>query len=351
MTSLRFVLVVGVLISYGVLNGFIMPKPPIAFSQLATPTPLPPSAAKSTESSALMSQQQQSTAANTWTVGAPSPIPKMESAYASLDGKIYIIAGYGETGMRNKNSVEVYNTNNNTWNTSTAPVPTNLNHAAASTYNGKIYVVGGYLNGKIPSDKLFIYDPSQNSWEEGKSMPIARAALAAQFIGGMLYAVGGTSTGPLNVNEAYDPATDSWTEKAPMPTARQHIASAVVDGKLYVIGGRTAGKGSNLANSEAYDPKTNTWSKLAPMPTSRGGIAAAVVNGNIYVFGGEAPTQTFNNNEKYDPITNSWMEEGPMPTPRHGLAAVAIGTNIYVIGGGPQPDISFANVNQIYHVK
>jgi hypothetical protein len=40
-----------------------------------------------------------------------------------------------------------------------------------------------------------------------------------------------------------------------------------------------------------------------------------------------------------------------MSTARHGLAAVSMGTDIYVIGGGPQPDISFANVNQIYHVR
>jgi N-acetylneuraminic acid mutarotase len=275
----------------------------------------------------------------------------MESAYTSLGDKIYIIAGYGETGKRNKNSVEVYDTKNNTWNISTAPVPVNLNHAAAATYKGKIYVIGGYLDNKIPSNRLFIYDPAKNLWQEGKSTPTPRAALAAQFIGGTLYAIGGTSTGPLNVNEAYDPVTQTWTEKVPMPTARQHVASAAINGKLYVIGGRTGGKGSNLGNNEAYDPNTNSWSKMAPMPTSRGGIAAAVVNGNIYVFGGEAPIQTFNNNERYDPVANTWAEEAPMPTARHGLAALAIGTNIYVIGGGPQPDISFANVNQIYHSK
>ena len=47
---------------------------------------------------------------NSWTNGASSPTPKMESAYTSLGDKIYIIGGYGETGKRNKNSVEVYDT-------------------------------------------------------------------------------------------------------------------------------------------------------------------------------------------------------------------------------------------------
>ena len=42
---------------------------------------------------------------------------KMESAYTSLGDKIYIIRGYGETGKRNKNSVEVYDTKADTWST------------------------------------------------------------------------------------------------------------------------------------------------------------------------------------------------------------------------------------------
>jgi hypothetical protein len=39
-----------------------------------------------------------------------------------------------------------------------------------------------------------------------------------------------------------------------------------------------------------------------------------------------------------------WSFHPSMPTTRHGLAAPAIGDKIYVIGGGPEPDISFANV-------
>lgn len=144
-----------------------------------------------------------------WSNGASSPTPKMESAYTTIGDKIYIIAGYGETGKRNKNSVEVYDTKTDTW-TTTAPVPVNLNHAAAAALDGKIYVVGGYLDDKIPSNKLFIYDPTTDVWQEGKSMPTARAALTAQFIENILYAVGGTDdNNPLTVNEAYDPTTDT----------------------------------------------------------------------------------------------------------------------------------------------
>jgi hypothetical protein len=47
-----------------------------------------------------------------WSNGVSSPTPKMESAYTTAGDKIYVIAGYGETGKRNKNSVEVYDTKN-----------------------------------------------------------------------------------------------------------------------------------------------------------------------------------------------------------------------------------------------
>ena len=39
--------------------------------------------------------------------------------------------------------------------------------------------------------------------------------------------------------DVYDPAADSWQQMAAMPTARYSHASAVVDGKIYVSGGFT----------------------------------------------------------------------------------------------------------------
>ena len=39
-----------------------------------------------------------------------------------------------------------------------------------------------------------------------------------------------------------------------------------------------------------------------------------------------------------------------MPTARGGIAAAVVKGEIYVIGGGPAHDISFANVNEVFHV-
>ena len=106
-----------------------------------------------------------------------------------------------------------------------APLPLPLHHSASAVYNEKIYVVGGYLKQKVPTDKLFIYDPEINEWQEGKSLPTPRGAINAQFVNGILYVVGGVNASniPVDTNFAYDPKTDRWSTKSPMPTPRHHL--------------------------------------------------------------------------------------------------------------------------------
>lgn len=299
-----------------------------------------------------------------WSTGTEMQTPRSEVAGVLLKENIYIIGGFKltheEKDPTKTNTVEIYNTKNNTWIYAT-PLPQTMDHVAADQYNGKLYVVGGITGAQNnESNKLFIYDPVVDKWEERKSMPTARGALTANFIDGILYAVGGqnSSNFPISTNEAYDPSTDKWTIRTPMPTARHHAASAVVDGELYVIGGRSTERYSslpflNLNNNEKYDPKTDTWYQLEPMPSKRSGLGAASINGNIYVFGGQAPLRVYDNNEKYAPKIDEWTLQSPLPTPRHGLAAVPEGTkgNIYVIGGGTNSKDSVSASNEIFRTR
>jgi len=57
----------------------------------------------------------------------------------------------------------------------------------------------------MPSNKLFMYDPVEDKWSEGKSMPTARGSTAANFVNGTLYVTGGYGFSKvLDVNEAYN---------------------------------------------------------------------------------------------------------------------------------------------------
>lgn len=302
-----------------------------------------------------------------WEIGPNMSNARNELAAVLLDNKIYVIGGEDiAAGGNQKDTLEVYDIVNGKWlENKTAQMPASLDHTAAATYDGKIYVVGGFHERKTPTDKLYIYDPKKNEWDEGTPLPSARGALTADFINGTLYAIGGLNSShiPTNTNEAYDPKTNTWTTKSPMPTARHHISSAVIDGKLFVVGGRILGNGvmsedmdealSNFDRNEVYDPQSDSWEIREPMLVKRSGFTAAAHNGNMYVFGGEGIGEVYDSVEKYDPVSNGWTFEEPLPTGRMGLEAVAVDAKIYVIGGQliDQSGLVPLNVNEILHVK
>ena len=283
------------------------------------------------------------------------PTPRSELSAALLDGKIYAIGGTGAFGS--KDTIEVFDPVENTWDR-VSPLPLPLDHAGLTSYGGKLYLVGGFTvtpEGRQPTNNLLIYDPVVGKWEEGPPMPTARASLTADFVDGILYAIGGSTTdqneGQLSINEAYDPATNEWSEKAPMPTARHHATSSVVEGKIYVIGGRETDVPSNTDVNEVYDPKKDSWNSLSPMPTKRSAPASAVLDDDIFVFGGEKIEGSFSTNEKYDVNLDEWTEEIEMPTPRMGPAVVVFDDKIYVIGGKlTQSGDSVTKINEIFNV-
>ena len=280
-----------------------------------------------------------------WTVGSKMPTPRTEHLAASYGDKIYVIGGRDYSKNLHIDKLEIYDTREDLWRTDPKPIPQPVDHGAAAEYDGKIYVAGGFTKGKVPTDKLFIYDIEKDQWEEGTPLISPRGAMTAEFINGMLYVVGGLNSSqvPVNILEAYDPNADIWISKNPMPTARHHLESTVVDGKLFALGGRILGDGvpsedmheslTNFNRNEMYDPKTDTWVVKQKMLNKRSGFAADSFKEQIYVFGGEGVNETLDSVEKYDPITDKWTLQAPMPSKRMGLEAVTVDNKIFTIGG------------------
>ena len=304
-----------------------------------------------------------------WTIGKNMLSVRNELATVVLNDKIYAMGGEDiGSGGGQKDTVDVYDIEKNEWITgSVKPLPIPLDHTAADVYDGKIYVVGGYLDKKVPTNRVFVYDPLNNEWQEVKSLPSPiGGALNAEFIDGMLYVVGGLNAShlPVNTNYAYNPKTNTWTTKPPMPTARHHLQTAVVDGKLYAMGGRLLGNGvqsedldaslSNFDRNEMYDPQTNSWTTLQHMLTKRSGFTASVgSDGNIYVFGGEGSKNDLNTVEKYNPTTDTWTHDKSMPTRRFGLDSASFDDKIFVLGGQlfTHPGRLPLSANEIFHIS
>ncbi|MGH7311357.1 MAG: Kelch repeat-containing protein, partial [Candidatus Rokuibacteriota bacterium] len=73
-----------------------------------------------------------------WTQGAPMPEERTEVAVAVLDGRIYVVGGFGGGG-----ALLEYDTAADRWRARAAP-PASLHHAGAVAAGGRLYVVGGY---------------------------------------------------------------------------------------------------------------------------------------------------------------------------------------------------------------
>ena len=127
-----------------------------------------------------------------WQVVAQLATPRLGSAYATLDGKHYVISGVTPTaaGITPVLAVEVYDAATRTV-TAGAPIPTPRFGAMSWVADGKVYVAGGVT-------------------PKGK---------------------------PLNHLEAYDPARDRWEILPPLKTPRAHAAAALLNGKALLAGG------------------------------------------------------------------------------------------------------------------
>ena len=232
--------------------------------------------------------------------------------------------------------------------------------ADAAAVNGKIYLIGGYdqhenLGGRAPAlSTVDVYDTQTNTWHTAANMPTPRVAARTAVFSNEIYTFGGYDRkGPRgafrykkNV-EMYDTGTDTWVKKRDMPTLRNGFMPAVVDGKIYVIGGSVHDKklDRDVATGlvEVYDPLTNRWEKRADMPTERGATDAVVVDGKIYVIGGynwqwgPLVDKFVTSIEEYNPKTDQWHELPDMPMLKFWFASVAIDNEIYTMGGAYTP--------------
>ena len=299
-----------------------------------------------------------------WKKLAPFPEPDEELYGVAVDGKLYVISGWG--GGKAAGVNYEYDPASDKW-TKKKSMPRPAHHPALATSNGKIYVCGGFVAPEKapiqiggawqPIEDVWEYDPANDSWKELTPLPTKLGSAVAVEAYGKIHVIGGVTTvegskapfftpmGSCNVlstNYVYDPATEKWESRKPMAVPRNHAFAAAVNNKIYVIGGRT-GHGfimvaTNTDAVEEYDPANDMWS--APkerMPTPRSGGGYGTDGRRIYVAGGEVTTKqligAFRGIEAYEPATNSWTALPPMPMPRHGVAGAVIANRFHLVSG------------------
>jgi hypothetical protein len=156
-------------------------------------------------------------ASNSWTRGAAMPYPVVLYASAVVNNKIYVIGGQDEfvTGDPNVAFNQIYDPATDTWSQGAPiPVPTGqaaADAAAAGATTGlaapkRIYVIGGSVGFGVGSNQTYAYDPEANVWSSAASMPTARYSPAVAVVNDLLYVIGGgQAASVLATNEQYMP--------------------------------------------------------------------------------------------------------------------------------------------------
>ena len=294
----------------------------------------------------------ENSAAEEWEVISQLPTKRSAFSTAVVDGKIYLIGGFLRENMNGGplgiSTVEVYDTQNNSWQR-LADMPTPRLSSGAAVVDGKIYVFGGFSWVGIPGVDIKIlqvvevYDPRTDTWSRKQDMPTPRRYFGTCVVDGKIYAMGGENLFEepqrLNQMEVYDPTGDAWAERADMPTIRSDVKAVVIRDTIYVLGGAgwpRVGWGPVLATIEAYRAQTNRWQKKADMPNLVAGFSTVVVDDKIYLIGGHGGVafgEYLKRVDVYDPETERWDESLPMPSGNSPSGAEAVNGKIYILGG------------------
>jgi uncharacterized delta-60 repeat protein len=313
------------------------------------------------------------TSSTTLTVAAPSvsvtgawttpsaaalPWPAVVHTAATLDGKIYVYAGWSGAGGP-ENEFAVFDPASSTWTALPTPSLDMARYGAPmAAAGGNLYLFGGADSFGNLTDTIQEYVVSQQQWI---TLPATLPELvggrqAATAANGDIYIMGGLiPNGPMvNEGEVFDPATGTVRLLPAMPvTTGAAMVVATPDGSIYVIGG---GEFSTWLDAvqrftpDANDPASGTWELVAGQPLPNPRYAASAVlgaDGRIYILGGNNGS-ALNDVEAYTP-GGGWAAVAPLPIGVvNSAAAVGSDGRIYVFGGA-SPGTDGINTAQVFN--
>jgi N-acetylneuraminic acid mutarotase len=268
----------------------------------------------------------------------PGP-PQSEHAATVLDGKIYMMSGFGDP-----RGFKRYDAATDTWAT-LQTTPAGRDHLAAFAIDGGVFMSGGSPQGGGDDVTIaFRYDVAAARWEPRPEVGPHFGSHAA-MLNGRAYI--GSFSGSL---QEYDPA-QRLVRTIARASTRQRDHSQVVAflGEIWMIAGRTP----ETTSVSIYDPVTEKWRDGPSLNRVRGGFAAAVVGDQIVIGGGEvlgASARIEPSVEVYTAGMSSWQLGPDLPLPVHGVAGAAVGGRFYAIGGSRNAATAEGNTGRMHSI-
>jgi hypothetical protein len=283
----------------------------------------------------------------TWTTAEPAPIARNESLVATIDGKLYVFAGF-DTNTEPMSRVDVYDPATDTW-TRLSDMPTRLTHAGTATVGRSVYFAGGYIGANPTGGSqifgvtdVWRYDVDTDTYTAMPDLPSRRGSGGLVALGNELHFFGGNNSDREDVGDHYVLNLDGgtqWTTAAPLPNGRSHMGYAALGGKIYAISGQIGNDEDLITQNDVHvwDPANpGVWTEIPSIPQAVSHISSStfVVGDRILVLGGETAHQAaIRTNWAYDPAINAWTELTGLPSARRSGVGGVIDGVLYYSGG------------------
>lgn len=182
-------------------------------------------------------------ATDTWTEKSSMPTARSFHSACAVEGRIYIIGGGGSGSYGSWNNpihvMEMYEPATDTW-TEIGSIPRPMINSGYAVIDGKIYIIGGELEGY--DRRVDEYDPKTDTWTPKADMLSGRSEFGCCVLNEKIFVMGGDGGHEEILSDfldIYDPANDAWTAGEPMFAPRIGLSSSTVEEKIYAIGGLT----------------------------------------------------------------------------------------------------------------
>jgi len=284
-----------------------------------------------------------------WVFAAPAPVSLTEVAAAAHDGRIWVAGGLDDEG-RAVDRLLVYDPVGNGWDEGPT-LPEAVHHSALVTDGDTLFLIGGYVGDGFgrPTDAVWrLDDEDLGAWVPAEPLPEPRGAGAAAWNGrgGILY---GGGVGPDGISsDVFIREDGAWRVLASLSRAREHLAaSSGGSGSVTFLGGRDAT--GNLGTIDLVSSE-GVVGRVQDLPTPRGGIAAFSAGSlGDCVVGGEGPNGTFGAVECVGAFETTILPG--LNLPRHGLGAVFYEGRAYVLLGGARPGLSVTGAVEVLDLR
>jgi len=238
---------------------------------------------------------------DTWEIFIESLIPRRYTNAEYVNGNIYLFNGYPDTTLIEVINVSTGDVSENESN----PYP--VVNGGSAVWNDKIYVFGGNSNDDGYSNRLYQFDPTDESWTRLADMPDGKQT-NGQVVNGILYTLGGYNGSAVSSHiNAYDIEQNTWETVGDMSVGIS-AHSVATDGEMIAV----IGDYSDIEFCGIYDPYENEFFILDNNMAGRRHSASVFLDGSLYAYGGSQP-QGFNGNDDY--VVLSSAERGNLNVP------------------------------------